>query len=218
MKQEIKIAIILSGCGVNDGAEIHESVLTMLALDRAGVAYSCFAPDIAQKRVFDHFHKTEVSEQRNVLVEAARIARGDILPLQDLDAEEFDGVIFPGGFGAATTFCSFAEDGADFTVNKEIEQVILKVNALGKPIGALCISPVLLAKVINNATVTIGNSVDVAGAVTKVGAIHKEAGEGQVVVDSENKIVTTPCYMLDSNIAGIFTGVENLVAELLKMV
>ncbi len=215
--EQKKIAIILSGCGVNDGAEIHESVLTMLALDRAGVAYSCFAPDIAQKRVFDHYHKTEVNEKRNVLVEAARIARGDILPLQGFDAANFNGVIFPGGFGVATTFCSFAEDGADFTVNKEIEQVILKVNALGKPVGALCISPVLLARVINNATVTIGNSADIADVLTKAGAIHKEAGEGQVVVDRENKIVTTPCYMLDSRISDIFSGIENLVAELLAM-
>ncbi len=217
MKQK-KIAIILSGCGVNDGAEISESVLTMLALDRAGAAYAFFAPDILQEKVVDHYHKKEVAEERNVLVEAARIARGDILPLEDFAAQNFDGVIFPGGFGVATTFCSFADDGADFTVNKEVERVIGEVHRLGKPIGALCISPVLIAKVIEKATVTIGNDKGVAGAVTAMGAIHKDTQEKEVVVDSVNKIVTTPCYMLDSKIAGIFSGVENLVAELLKMV
>ncbi len=217
MAQGKKVAIVLSGCGVNDGAEIHESVLTMLALDRAGVEYFCFAPDIAQRKVVDHYHKAEVDEKRNVLVESARIARGDIQPLDSFAAADFAAVIFPGGFGAATTLCSFALDGADLTVNEDVKRVILAMRELGKPIGALCISPVLVAKVINGAEVTIGNNVDVAAAITAMGAAHKNAGLGEVVVDDKNRIVTTPCYMLDSRISEIYQGIEAMVAELIAM-
>ncbi len=116
MKQQKKVALVLSGCGFKDGAEIHESVLTMLAIDRAGLSYHCFAPDILQNKVVDHYHQKEKDEKRNVLSESARIARGDIEPLADFNAEDFDAIIFPGGFGAATTLCSFASDGADFTI------------------------------------------------------------------------------------------------------
>jgi enhancing lycopene biosynthesis protein 2 len=212
-----KIAIVLSGCGFEDGAEIHESVLTMLALDKHGAAYSCFAPDIPQGKVYDHYKKRDINEQRNVLVESARIARGDIKPLSDFDAADFDAIVFPGGFGAASSFCSFAQDGVDCKVNKDVEKAILNMHQNSKPIGALCISPVLIAKVIKNSKLTIGNDSDVAGAITNMGAIHENAGHGQIVIDNDKNIVTTPCYMLNSKISQVFEGVDKLIAELLKM-
>ncbi len=218
MTQEKEIAVVLSGCGFQDGAEIHEAVSTLLALDKAGAKYACFAPDIEQKKVVDHYNGKEMTEKRNVLIESARIARGDIKPLGKFNAADFDAIVFPGGFGVATSLCTFALDGLDMAVNEEAKKVILDMKKLNKPIGALCISPVLIARIIEGAKVTIGDNADVADAVTKMGAAHENTGMGQVVVDHENKIVTTPCYMLDSSIYEVYQGVENLVSELLKMI
>ncbi len=217
MKKSKKIAIVLSGCGFKDGAEIHESVLTMLAIDQHGAAYSCFAPDIPQKKVYDHYHKIDSQTQRNVLVESARIARGDIKPLSEFVAVNFDAVVFPGGFGAASSLCSFSQDGVNCKVDKQVEEVILTMNQKRKPIGALCISPIIIAKIITNAKVTIGHDSGVADAITKMGAIHKDTEQGQIAIDNDNKIVTTPCYMLNSTITQVFVGVEKLISELLKM-
>ncbi|PIE42548.1 MAG: isoprenoid biosynthesis protein ElbB [Gammaproteobacteria bacterium] len=217
MNHSKKIAIILSGCGFKDGSEIHESVLTMLAIDQQGAAYSCFAPDIPQKRVYDHYHKIDSQKQRNVLVESARIARGDIQPLSKFDAADFDAVVFPGGFGASSSLSSFAQDGVGCNVNNQVEKVILDMHQKRKPIGALCISPIIIAKLIANSKITIGNAPGVADAITKMGAIHENTGQGQIAIDNDNKIVTTPCYMLNSTISQVFVGVEKLVSELLKM-
>ncbi len=212
-----KVAVVLSGCGFGDGAEIHESVLTLLALDQQGAEYTCFAPDILQAKVHDHYHKNDTDEQRNVLVESARIARGDIKPLSSFRADDFDALVFPGGFGAATSLCTFALDGADCQVEEDVERAIRTLHSQKKPIGALCISPVLVAKVLDNAQVTIGDAANVADAVTSMGAVHENTSHGQVVIDSTNKIVTTPCYMLDATISQIFAGVDKLVSELLRM-
>ncbi|PIE60343.1 MAG: isoprenoid biosynthesis protein ElbB [Desulfobulbus propionicus] len=211
------VAVVLSGCGFKDGSEIHEAVLTLLALDQQGAVYSCFAPDIEQSKVHDHYRNTDTDEKRNVLTESARIARGDIKPLAEFYATDFDAVIFPGGFGAALNLCSFAQDGADCIVNKDVEKTLVEMNRQGKAIGALCISPVLIAKVIENTTITIGKEPNVAAAITSMGSIHEITDHGQVVVDTDNKIVTTPCYMLDSSLAQVFAGVEKLVSELLNM-
>jgi len=212
-----KFAVVLSGCGVYDGAEIHEAVLTLLAVDRAGASYQCFAPDVAQMHVVNHLTGQPTDESRNVLVEAARIARGDIKPLSDLKAADFDAVLFPGGFGAAKNLCTFAVAGPDCTVNPDAEAAIKAFHAAGKPIGALCISPALVAKVLGNVTVTIGSDAATAQAVEKTGATHVTASHGQTVVDAANKVVTTPCYMLDATISQIDAGARAVVADILKM-
>lgn len=212
-----KFAVILSGCGVYDGAEIHEAVLTLLAVDRAGGTYQCFAPDVAQMHVVNHLTGQPTDESRNVLVEAARIARGAIKPLSELKAADFDAVLLPGGFGAAKNLCTFAVAGPDCAVNPDAEAAIKAFHAAQKPIGALCISPALVAKVLGNVTVTIGNDPDTAQAVEKTGATHVVAGHGQTVVDAANKVVTTPCYMLDASIGQIADGANAVVADILKM-
>lgn len=212
-----KVAVILSGCGFEDGAEIHESVLTMLALDLNGANYKCFAPDIPQARVYDHYRKQESKEKRNVLVEAARIARGDIAPMQEFDSNKFDALILPGGFGAASSLCTFANDGPNCSVNKDVRNAIEAMRKEKKPIGALCIAPVILAKVIPGGTVTIGNAKPVADAIAAMGSKHQDTSHGEIVIDEINKIVTTPCYMLESSISQIADGATKLVKAVLKM-
>lgn len=212
-----KFAIILAGCGVYDGAEIHEAVLTMLAISKNGAEYEIFAPDIMQHHVVDHITGNVMPETRNVLTEAARIARGKIKPLDQLNPEQFDAVILPGGFGVAKNLCTFAFDGPDCTVNPDLEKILVETHLKGKPIGAMCISPVIISRIFKNSKVTIGQDAGTAQAVKKMGANHIITGHGEVVVDTSNKIFTTPCYMLDANILQIAEGTDNLVKEMLKM-
>ncbi|HON18505.1 MAG TPA: isoprenoid biosynthesis glyoxalase ElbB [Salinivirgaceae bacterium] len=212
-----KFAVILAGCGVYDGAEIHESVLTLLAIDELGCQYELFAPDIAQLHVVNHLTGKSTDEKRNVLVESARIARGKIKNLLEYKPNDFDGIIFPGGFGVAKNLFSFAIDGIDCTVNPIVEKAIKDTHRAAKPIGALCISPVLIAKVIGNVEITIGNDPGTAEAVKAMGAKHKETKHGEIVVDAKNKVVTTPCYMLQSTISQIYKGAYNLVEAMIKL-
>lgn len=212
-----RVAVVLSGCGVFDGAEIHESVLTLLALSKAGVTYQIFAPDKEQLHVIDHTNGQVMNEKRNVMIEAARIARGNVKPLTEYKAEQFDGLIFPGGYGVAKNLCTFALDGADFKVDAEVERVIKETHQAGKPIGALCISPVLIAKVIPGALVTIGRDKATAEVLQQIGARHQETDNTGIAIDRENKIVTTPCYMLDSSIAQIAEGAEKLVRAMIEL-
>ncbi|MBN1388520.1 MAG: isoprenoid biosynthesis glyoxalase ElbB [Bacteroidales bacterium] len=214
----MKFAIILSGCGVFDGAEIHEATMTMLAITRNGGIYDIFAPDVRQHHVVNHITGKEMNETRNVLIEAARIARGKIKALTEYRAEDYDALILPGGFGVAKNLCTYAFDGTDFSVDKVVEEVLKSTHAAGKPIGALCISPVLLAGVFGNIDVTIGKDKGTANDIEKLGAVHIEAGPGEIVVDNENKIVTTPAYMLDSTIAEIADGADNLIKAIIEMV
>jgi len=186
-------------------------------VDRAGATYQCFAPDVAQMHVVNHLTGQPMDESRNVLVEAARIARGAIKPLSELRAADFDAVLFPGGFGAAKNLCTFAVAGPDCSVNPDAEAAIKAFHAAGKPIGALCISPALVAKVLGKVTVTIGSDQGTAQAVEKTGATHVVASHGQTVVDAANKVVTTPCYMLDATIGQIDDGARAVVADILKM-
>jgi enhancing lycopene biosynthesis protein 2 len=211
-------AVVLSGCGVNDGTEIHEAVLTMLAIDRRGGRYQCLAPDVKQLDVVDHLTGQATSESRNVLVESARIARGKIKNLATFNPAEYDALVFPGGFGAAKNLSSFAVDGPDCSVNPEVERAIKGMVALGKPVGALCISPVLLARVLGAVELTIGDDAGTAAAVEQMGASHHAAGHGQVVVDAARRVVTSPCYMLDATISQIAEGADNVVKELLALV
>jgi enhancing lycopene biosynthesis protein 2 len=212
-----KFAVILSGCGVFDGAEIHEATLTLLAIARAGATYQCFAPDMKQYHVINHLTGEEMNEERNVLVESARIARGDIKPLSEYDAKEFDALIFPGGFGAAKNLSTVAFDGADATVIPEVEKAIEDTVALRKPIGALCISPAILAKVLKEVNVTIGKDKGTAEAIEAMGATHVETDHGDVVFDENKLVFTTPCYMLDATITDIDDGATNVVKEMMKV-
>lgn len=212
-----KIAVVLAGCGVYDGAEIHEATLTLLAIVRQGAQYQCFAPDVNQAHVVNHLTGEQMDETRNVLVESARIARGNIKPLDELNSDEFDAIVFPGGFGVAKNLCSFAFDGADCKVNADVQKAVQAMHKAGKPIGALCISPVLITKILGNVEVTIGNDKGTAGAVEQMGGKHTISSHGEVVVDKANKVVTTPCYMLDATISEIADGAEKLIKTILTI-
>lgn len=214
-----KIGVVLSGSGVMDGSEIHESVLTLLALSRAGAEAVCMAPNVDQLHVVNHLSGDETREKRNVLVESARIARGKIRDLKEVKASEIDALIFPGGYGAAKNLCTFAVDGTDCKVNPDVARLVKEVHQAGKPIGAICISPALVAKIFEGAGIelTIGKEKQTAQALEKLGQIHKACGVNQVWVDSNHKIVTTPAYMLAENVAQAWDGIEKLVKEVLQL-
>lgn len=212
-----KIAVVLAGNGFYDGAEIHESTLTLLAIARRGAKYQCFAPDVEQAHVVNHLNGEEMDEKRNVLVEAARIARGNIKALSEYKADDFDALIFPGGFGAAKNLCTFAFDGVDCKVNPEVERAVRSTVVAEKPIGALCISPVFVTKILGDVKVTIGQDEGTLQAIENMGGVHEKTSHGEIVVDNKYKVVTTPCYMLDSTIDQIADGAEVVVDKILEM-
>jgi len=212
-----KFAIVLSGCGVYDGAEIQESVTAMLAVCRKGHSYQVFAPDIAQYHVVNHLTGEEMPEQRNVMVETARIARGNVKDLASFDSSQYDALLFAGGFGAAKNLSDFAIKGDEYTVIDQVAFAIQSMHRAGKPIGAMCVSPVLIADTIKGVELTLGAPCGASEAAEKHGATHKETTHGEVTVDSKNKIATTPCYMLDATIAQVADGAEHIVDELLKL-
>jgi enhancing lycopene biosynthesis protein 2 len=216
---QIKVAVVLAGCGVYDGAEIHEAVLTLLALARKGVATQCFAPNAPQHHVVNHLTgQEETGATRNVLIESARIARGDIKDLREYSVDDFDAIIFPGGFGVAKNLCTFALDGPNCWVNADVEAALKATHAAGKPIGALCIAPALVAKVLSPVTVTVGADGDAAQGIVAMGGHHTVASHGDVVIDESAKVVSTPCYMLDATIAQIADGAEAAVSAVLQMI
>jgi len=212
-----KFAVILAGNGVYDGAEIHEATLTMLAISRQGAEYQCFAPNINQYHVINHLNGEEMDETRNVLVESARIARGNIKDLKDFDGNNFDALIFPGGFGVAKNLSTVAFEGANATVNLEVEYAIKQMYELKKPIGALCISPTIIAKVLGEVNVTIGQDKETAEVIESFGATHVETDHGDVILDEEKLVFTTPCYMLNATITDIDDGATNVVYAMLEM-
>lgn len=214
----MKFAVILSGCGNLDGSEIHESVSILLAIDKAGATYQCFAPNIEQHHVINFVSKTETAEKRNVLVEAARIARGDIKDIKEFEASEFDALMLPGGFGAAKNLSTFAFAGADMQVNKEVEKAILSMLKAEKPIGAICIAPIILAKVIKGAKLTLGNDKATIEIAEKLGANHQITQTGQIAIDEMNKIVTAPCYMLNATIKDIADEAQKVVNRIVKFI
>lgn len=213
------VAIILSGCGVFDGAEIHETVITLLALDARGAKYQCFAPDMQQHHVINHLTGEEMEgESRNVLVEAARIARGDIKKLDELNVDDFDALILPGGFGAAKNLCDFALRGADCKLHPEVEVICKAFARKSKPAGYLCIAPAMLAHIYaDNVKITIGNDAETARAVEAMGAVHFNCAVTDVVEDEEHRLVTTPAYMLAQSIGEAATGINKLVDRVLAM-
>jgi len=216
-----KVAVVLSGAGVFDGAEIHESVITLLALDRQGAEIHIFAPNIPQMHVINHYAQQPTDESRNVLVESARIARGEIKDLAEANAKNFDAVIFPGGFGAAKNLCDFAVKGTDCTVNPAVEKFVTDALKAGKVMGFICIAPALMAKVAGNIDLhpdlTIGTDKGTATAVEKFGAHHVSCPVNDIVVDEKNKIVTTPAYMLGQRISEVAEGIEKLVTKVLEL-
>ena len=214
----MKFAVILSGCGVFDGAEIHEATLSLLAIARKGVAYKIFAPDVKQHHVINHITGDEMDESRNVLIESARIARGDIQSLDKYNPADFDALILPGGFGVAKNLCTYAFDGPDCTVDRYIEEAIRETHKLAKPIGALCISPVLITRILGEVDVTIGHDEATASHIEQMGGVHINTGNGEVVVDIANKIVSNPCYMLDAAITDIADGADNVVKALIDLI
>ena len=211
-----KFAVVLCGCGPMDGSEIHESVMTLLAIDRNECQYTIFAPDADQYHVMNHYTKEVMPEKRNMLVEAARIARGDIHPLTELKSADFDAVVFPGGFGAAKNLFTYAIKGTKAEVDAEVERVIKDFHAQRKPIGALCISPVLLAKVLGNITITVGTDERTIHDVESFGAQHINTQQTEVIADKENMVFSTPCYMLPATIADIADCAENLIETILE--
>lgn len=211
------LAVILSGCGHLDGSEIHEATLSLLAIHKNNAEYICFAPDIDQAHVINHITGKPAEETRNVLAESARIARGNIKPLADFNAETFDALIIPGGFGAAKNLSDYAFKGTDCTINKDVSEAILAMYNKGKPIGALCISPVILARIIPGASLTIGGDPETAKNLQEMGASHQNTTHGEICIDKEKKLVTTPCYMLNSRVDQIAEGAEKLVKAVLEM-
>ncbi len=217
----LKVAVILSGCGVFDGSEIHEACAALLALDKAGTEAVICAPAGPQMHVVDHLAgEPAADEVRDILVESARLARGQITSLQDLDVATVDAVLMPGGFGAAKNLCTFATDGADCKVNSTVVDILRRAHDLNKPIGAMCIAPVVLARVFGPdlaPSVTIGNDPTTAGLIQEMGAVHIDCAVTDSVVDEPNRMISTPAYMLATSIKDVFAGAEGFVTELLAL-
>ncbi|XXF08526.1 isoprenoid biosynthesis glyoxalase ElbB [Pseudomonas sp. D1-3] len=213
-----KVAVILSGCGVYDGSEIHESVITLLRLDQRGVQVQCFAPDIDQAHVINHLNGEEMQPARNVLVESARIARGNIKDVRELRADDFDALIVPGGFGAAKNLCDFAGKGADCKVQADVLAAAQSFVSAAKPVGLICIAPAMAARIFGTGvTCTIGNDAETAAALTQMGAEHVDCHVEDIVEDTERKLVTTPAYMLAKSIAEAASGINKLVDRVLEL-
>ena len=215
-----KIVVLLSGCGVMDGSEIHEAVLTLLALDKEGIEYICVAPNKDQNKVINHLTNQSINEKRNMLVESARIARGNIKDIIDLNPKDIDAVILPGGFGAACNLSTFASEGSSAKVLPEVENFLKKVHKLKKPIGAICIAPNIIAKLFGaeKVEITIGNDETTARNLEVMGAKHISKLVNDIVIDNKNLVVTTPAYMLAKRPKEVEVGVTKLVKAIIKMI
>lgn len=213
-----KVGLILSGAGVYDGSEIHEAVITLLAIARHGAQAVCFAPDKWQSDVVNHVTGETLAERRNVLIEAARIARGNVQPLSQASANDLDALIVPGGFGAAKNLSNFASLGSECTVDSSLKTLALEMHKAGKPLGFMCIAPAMLPKIFDfPLRLTIGTDIDTAEVLEEMGAEHVPCPVDDIVVDEEHKVVTTPAYMLAEDIAQAASGIEKLVARVLVL-
>jgi len=213
------IGVLLAGCGVYDGSEIHEAVLTLLALDRAGAEIQCLAPDMPQREVVNHLTGEAAAETRNVLVESARIARGNIKDIREVSAADLDGLIMPGGFGAAKNLSDFALQGAAATVHPEVKRLLRDLVAAGKPVGAICIAPATLTKALADMhpEVTIGADLATASVIEAMGGRHRVCTVDMIHVDEKLRLVTTPAYMLGPGIKEVAVGIDKLVAEVVRL-
>ncbi|MFM7281218.1 MAG: isoprenoid biosynthesis glyoxalase ElbB [Planctomycetia bacterium] len=214
-----KIGVVLSGCGFLDGAEIHEAVLTLLALDRAGAQAVCMAPRLTQRSVVDHATGKETAETRSVLAESARIARGSVRALEEVRASELDGIVLPGGYGAAKNLCDFAWQGAQAQVHPPLAALLRELHAAQKPIGAWCIAPAVLAAVFRDQglQLTIGCDPGTAAVLQQMGAVPLTKAVTEACVDERHRIVTVPAYMYDARIHEVARGIDEGVRELLRL-
>lgn len=214
-----KIGLLLSGCGLYDGAEIHESVLSLFFLDRAGAEIICMAPDVDQFHVINHLTQEVTGEKRNVLVESARIARGEIRNLKDVHAQDLDALIMPGGFGAAKNLSDFAFNGPEAMVHPEVKRILEEMASARKPVGAICIAPATLTKALSERrpAVTIGNDEGTAKAIAAMGGRHEICKVDEIHYDEKNNLVTTPAYMLGPGIKEVAQGIEKLVAKIVEL-
>jgi enhancing lycopene biosynthesis protein 2 len=215
------VGVLLSGCGVMDGSEIHEAVMTLYFIDKHGAEALCMAPNKDQYDVVNHITGQPVEETRNIMVEAARIARGQIRDVNTVLVDDIDALILPGGFGAAKNLCTFAVDGIHCTVDNGVGGILKEMNRAGKPIGALCIAPAVIAGLFGDTLspeLTIGMDPETGEAMEKMGARHKKAKVDEIVVDEKNRIVTTPCYMLAQSIGEVGDGVDKLVKKIVEMI
>jgi len=214
-----KFAVIFSGSGVYDGSEIHEATMLLLAINKLKCECEIFAPNIFQHHVINHLTGEVMPEQRNVLIESARIARGKIKDITTYNPKDFDALIFPGGFGVAKNLSNYAFDNDNFIVNPFIEKVILDTFNSKKPIGAICIAPVIIAKIIKEKTsLTLGDNEKNAKTIEKLGHINNFVSKGNINIDIENKIVTAPCYMNDSDIYTLSIETEKLVKAIIDLI
>ena len=214
-----KIGVVLSGCGVYDGSEIHEAVLTLLAIDRNGAEAVCMAPDMELAEI-DHLAGQPTGEKRNVLIESARIARGKITDIAKIKAVDLDAIVFPGGFGAAKNLCDFALKGADASIQPDVARLLKEMAAARKPIGAVCIAPALIAAVLGKEyapELTIGTDAGTAAAINATGSVHQNCPVREFVIDRKNRIVTTPAYMLAGCISEAADGIEKAVKALIEL-
>lgn len=215
----VRVGVILSGCGVQDGSEIHEAVLTLLALDEAGADVVCIAPNKLQTKVVNHHAGEPSEENRNVLVESARIARGEVTDIAEVEANDLDAVVLPGGFGAALNLCDFALMGEKCSVDPQVDRLLRAMHDAGKPIGSVCISPVILARVLGEKKprLTIGVDKGTAAKIEHMGARHVDCTVDGVIVDEENRLATSPAYMLAGSIKELKAGITAVVGEVMKM-
>lgn len=217
----VKVGVILAGCGYLDGAEIQETVFTLLALDKAKADIHCMAPDVEQMHVVNHLTNQPTEEKRNVLVEAARIARGKIVDIKTVKADSLDALIIPGGYGAAKNLCNYAVKGAACDVHPDVVILVQEIVKSKKPLGVICIAPVMIAKILNTmgikATLTIGTDKATANDIESMGCKHRNSPVTEIVIDRKNRIVTTPAYMLGPSPAYVAKGIDKLMKEILTM-
>ncbi len=215
-----KVGVILHGCGHQDGTEIHEAVITLLCLEQANLSPFCVSIDKPQTRVQDHLKQRALSENRNILIESARIARGKVKTIQEVSADELDGIIIPGGFGAVLNLSNYFEKGIEMSVDLELEKLLKYIHKKNKPIGAICIAPVILAKVFGglHPLLTIGTDKETAAKIESLGAIHKNCSADDCVVDEKNRFLTTPAYMLATSIKELYSGIGKLVNRFAEFV
>lgn len=214
------VAVILSGCGVFDGAEINESIFTLLELEKNGAHYQCFAPDIPQAHVVNHLTgEVAENETRNVLVESARICRGNIKDIKEAKVSDFDALIFPGGFGAAKNLSDFAFKGAECGINNDVLAFTKAMAKANKPVGFICISPAMIPQVYGTGTkLTVGNDPETSEAIEKMGGVHIACPVSEFIFDETHKVVSTPAYMLADNMLEAYSGIEKLVKKVLELV
>lgn len=224
-----RIGVLLSGCGVYDGSEIHESVFTLQAIDQLGGKAVCMAPDAVLHHVINHITGDEMAEKRNVLTEAARIARGDIRSLAEVTADDLDALVVPGGFGAAKNLTTWAFSGPEGTINAEVRRIIKEVHGAGKPLVGLCMGPTVIAKALEGsstkAKLTVGTTAEaspydiagISGGIGKTGAVAEMRSVRQVAIDADNRIVTAPCYMMEATISEVQANIHQAVKAMFEM-